>query len=107
MSVSASHGFAQNHKGKVKTSVEFGAKLDLSIDEKRDARIEMILFDAYNESCHLQEEVIGYYERTGRYPERILVDQIYQLRRHRNSFFYVGKAFDIFIGITHLLRLHI
>jgi len=33
----------------VKTPVEFGAKLDLSIDEKSYARIETISFDAYND----------------------------------------------------------
>ena len=71
-------------RGKVKTPVEFGAKLDLSIDEKGYARIETISFDAYNESTHLQEAVIKYYERTGSYPERVLVDQIYRTRANRN-----------------------
>lgn len=71
-------------RGKVKTPVEFGAKLDLSIDEKGYARIETLSFDAYNESSHLQEAVIRYYERTGSYPERILVDQIYRTRANRN-----------------------
>jgi IS5 family transposase len=46
-------------RGKVKTSVEFGAKLDLSIDEEGYARIETISFNAYNESAHLQEESSG------------------------------------------------
>ena len=71
-------------RGKVKTSVEFGAKLDLSIDEKGYARIETISFHAYNESTHLQEAIIRYYERTGSYPERVLVDQIYRTRANRN-----------------------
>lgn len=71
-------------RGKVKTLVEFGAKLDLSIDEKGYARIETISFHAYNESTHLQEAIIRYYERTGSYPERVLVDQIYRTRANRN-----------------------
>lgn len=71
-------------RGKVKTSVEFGAKLDLSIDEEGYARIETISFNAYNESAHLQEAIIRYYERTGSYPERVLVDQIYRTRANRN-----------------------
>ena len=37
-------------RGKAKASVEFGAKLDLSIDEKGIARLERLSFDAYNES---------------------------------------------------------
>lgn len=68
----------------MKTSVEFGAKLDLSIDEEGYARIETISFNAYNESAHLQEAIIRYYERTGSYPERVLVDQIYRTRANRN-----------------------
>lgn len=37
-----------------------------------------------NESAHLQEAIIRYYERTGSYPERVLVDQIYRIRANRN-----------------------
>ena len=47
-------------RGKVKAPVEFGAKLDLSIDAKGYARIENISFDAYNESTCLQDAVNAY-----------------------------------------------
>ncbi len=70
-------------RGKAKAPVEFGAKLDLSIDENSYGRIEHISFEAYNESRHLQEAVGRYYERTGHYPERVLVDQIYRTRENR------------------------
>ncbi len=70
-------------RGKVKAPVEFGAKLDLSIDEKGYSRIEQISFEAYNESIYLQEAVMRYYNRTGHYPERILVDQIYRTRENQ------------------------
>lgn len=70
-------------RGKAKASVEFGAKLDLSIDEKGYSRIEQISFEAYNESVYLQEAVMRYYNRTGHYPERILADQIYRTRENR------------------------
>ena len=70
-------------RGKVKAPVEFGAKLDLSIDAKGYARIENISFDAYNESTCLQDAVNAYYERTGYYPERVLADQIYRTRDNR------------------------
>lgn len=48
-------------RGKVKASVEFGAKLDLSIDMYGYARIENISFDVYNESPCLQDAVNAYY----------------------------------------------
>lgn len=70
-------------RGKIKAPVEFGAKLDLSLDSKGYARIEKISFDAFNESNDLQEAAERYKERTGAYPERILADQIYRTRKNR------------------------
>ncbi len=70
-------------RGKAKTATEFGAKLDVSIDERGYARIEHISFRAYNESQYVQEAVGRYYKRTGHYPERLLVDQIYRTRDNR------------------------
>lgn len=68
---------------KAKAPVEFGAKLDLSIDEKGIARLERLSFDAYNESDVLITAVENYKSRTGHYPERVLVDQIYRNRSNR------------------------
>ena len=65
-------------RGKAKSPVEFGAKLDLSIDENGIARLERLSFDAYNESDVLITAVENYKSRTGYYPERVLVDQIYR-----------------------------
>lgn len=70
-------------RGKAKAPVEFGAKFDLSIDEDGYGRIETISFDAYNESTVLQDAVERYKNRTGRYPERVLADQIYRTRENR------------------------
>ena len=70
-------------RGKVKAPVEFGAKLDLSIDAEGYARIEKVQFDAYNESGCLQEAVEAFHKRTDHYPERILADQIYRTRQNR------------------------
>ena len=36
-------------RGKAKAPTEFGAKLDMSIDENGIARLEKLSFDAYNE----------------------------------------------------------
>lgn len=67
-------------RGKAKAPVEFGAKLDLSIDEHGFARLEKLEIDAYNESDVLISAVERYKQRTGHYPERVLVDQIYRNR---------------------------
>lgn len=70
-------------RGKTKSPVEFGAKFDLSIDDNGLGRIEKISYDAYNESTVLKEAAERFRERTGHYPERILVDQIYRTRENR------------------------
>jgi IS5 family transposase len=70
-------------RGKAKAPVEFGAKLDLSVDGRGLARLERLSFDAYNESDVLITAVENYKARTGHYPERVLVDQIYRNRKNR------------------------
>lgn len=67
-------------RGKAEAPVEFGAKLDLSLDENGMARIKKMSFDAYNESDVLISAVQRYYERTGHCPERVLADKIYRNR---------------------------
>ena len=67
-------------RGKAKSPTEFGAKLDMSIDENGFARLEKLSFDAYNEQDVLISAIKKYKMRTGHYPERILVDQIYRNR---------------------------
>ena len=67
-------------RGKAAAPVEFGAKLDLSIDENGMARLEKLSFDAYNESDVLIDAIERYRERTGHYPERALADKIYRNR---------------------------
>ncbi len=70
-------------RGKAKSPVEFGAKLDMSIDEHGFARLEKLSYDAYNESDVLVSAIENYFKRTGHYPERVLVDQIYRNRKNR------------------------
>ena len=71
-------------RGKAKSPTEFGAKLDMSIDENGFARLERLSFDAYNEGDVLIGTIERYHERTGHYPERVLVDQIYRNRKNRS-----------------------
>lgn len=70
-------------RGKAKAPAEFGAKLDLSIDSEGYGRIERISFEAYNESTCLIEAIQRFKERTGKFPKRVLVDQIYRTRENR------------------------
>lgn len=69
-------------RGKAKAPVEFGAKYDISIDEKGHARLEKYSFDPYNESTVFKDAIERYYTRTGHYPRRILADQIYRTREN-------------------------
>ena len=71
-------------RGKARTPVEFGAKLDLSVDENGMGRVEKLSFDAYNESEVLITAAENYRKRTGHYPDRILADQIYRNRANIN-----------------------
>lgn len=71
-------------RGKVKVPVEFGAKLEVSIDEEGYGRLEKVSFDAYNESSSLIEAVERYKTRTGHYQERVLADRIYRTRENRS-----------------------
>ena len=70
-------------RGKAKAPVEFGAKYDVSIDEKGHARLEKLTFDPYNE-CHTLKIAIEHYkQRTDHYPKRVLVDKIYNTAENR------------------------
>lgn len=68
-------------RGKAPTPTEFGAKMDLSLDENGMARLEKLSYEAYNESDVLIGAIERYAEREGHYPERVLMDQIYRTRK--------------------------
>ena len=70
-------------RGKAKSPTEFGAKLDLSVDENGMSRIEKLSFDAYNECTVLQSAIENYKKRTGHYPERVLADTIYRNAKNK------------------------
>lgn len=71
-------------RGKAKTPTEFGAKFEVEIDEKGYGRMAKSSFDPYNESATLIEALERYKSRTGHYPKRVLVDQIYRTRQNRD-----------------------
>ena len=70
-------------RGKAKSKCEFGAKLDISVSDGF-TRLEHTSFDAYNESENLIEIIERFKKRTGHYPEKVLVDQIYRNRDNIN-----------------------
>ncbi len=70
-------------RGKSKSPVEFGAKLDISVSGGW-TRLEVLSFDAYNEATKLEEMIERFRSRTGRYPERVLADKIYRNRDNLN-----------------------
>ena len=67
-------------RGKAKAPVEFGAKLDLPVDENGMAQIENLSFDAYNEAEVLKIAVENYKERTG-----------------YSGHYYISKTMEFFI----------
>lgn len=70
-------------RGKARQKTEFGPKFDVTVDEQGFGRIQHFSNDAYNENTVLINALEDYYQRTGHYPERILVDQIYRTRANR------------------------
>lgn len=66
-------------RGKQNAPVEFGAKVGMS-DIDGFLRIEVLSWDAFNESHTLQDSVEAYRKAYGHYPERVLADTIYRTR---------------------------
>lgn len=69
-------------RGKAKAKVEFGAKINVSLQEGY-ARIDRFEWDAYNEGCDLPMQVDRYKALNGHYPELVQVDKIYLNRANR------------------------
>ncbi len=69
-------------RGKAKSSVEFGAKVSISL-VNGFCFVEKIGWDAYNESCDLIEQIQRYHKRFGFYPASVHVDKIYRTRENR------------------------
>lgn len=78
VSLSQPH-FRRIVRGKTKSPVEFGAKLEISVEDGY-TRLEKVSFDAYNKATYLIEIIERYKERTGFYSARILADKIYRNR---------------------------
>jgi len=83
-------------RGKAKAKVEFGAKLDISLQDGY-AFIETLNWDAFNECNDLQSSAQNYKKRYGYYPANIIADAIYHTRENKkwctdNQIKLIGKA---------------
>lgn len=70
-------------RGKAGTPVEFGAKLSVSYVQGC-VFLDVLSWDNFNESTHLQQQVEAFYQRFGHYPESVHADQIYRTRANRS-----------------------
>ncbi len=70
-------------RGKPGKTVEFGAKLSVSLDKDGLAYIDRLGWDAFNEGQDLECHVNRYKDRYGHYPEVLLADTIYGTRKNR------------------------
>lgn len=83
-------------RGKAKAKVEFGAKLDISLQDGY-AFIETLSWDAFNECKDLQRAAENYKKRYGYYPVNIMADAIYHTRENKkwctaNHIKLIGKT---------------
>lgn len=69
-------------RGKAKASVEFGAKVSISLVDGF-SYVDKISWDAYNESGDLKEQINSYKRRFGCYPESVHADKIYRTTENR------------------------
>ena len=69
-------------RGKQKTPVEFGSKINLSLSNGF-ARVDRFSWNNFNECVDLKSQVEAYKEIYGYYPELVQVDKIYVNRENR------------------------
>jgi len=72
-------------RGKQSKSVEFGAKLSVSLNGQGLARVDYLRWDAFHEGLDLQSQVEDYRRRHGYYPKKVLADPIYGITNARNT----------------------
>ena len=70
-------------RGKVNKSVEFGAKLSVSMNNGRIACVDEHHWHVRLESKDLPGQVERYRQRYGCYPEKVIADPLYGTRANR------------------------
>jgi len=69
-------------RGKEKTKVEFGSKINVSLVDGF-AFLDHLSWDAYNEGGYLMQSIELYKKRHGHYPAEVMADKIYCNRENR------------------------
>jgi len=64
-------------RGKQSKSVEFGAKLSVSLSGQGLARVDRLRWNAFHEGLDLKSQVEDYRRRYGYYPKKVLGDPLY------------------------------
>lgn len=80
-------------RGKANRSVEFGAKLSVSLDEQGLAHVDQLRWDAFNEGQDLIDQVETYRQRHGHYPQKVLADPVYGTGENRGYLKEKGIAY--------------
>jgi hypothetical protein len=71
-------------RGKLGKSVEFGAKISVSLTGDKLAHVDKLHWDACHEGHDLQSQVEAYKNRYGYYPEAVIADRLYGSRNNRS-----------------------
>jgi len=84
-------------RGKLNKSVEFGAKISVSLTPQGLAKVDHLRWDAFNEGGDLETQVEAYQRRYGFYPEAVVADPVYGTQKNRaylkdKGIRYAGKA---------------
>jgi hypothetical protein len=88
-------------RGKTNASVEFGAKINVSLIDGINF-LDELNWEAFNEGTLLEASVEKYRSRFGFYPKEVLVDMIYCTRANRSMF--KGKGSGILLKAKPLGR---
>jgi hypothetical protein len=81
-------------RGKQNKSVEFGAKLSVSLTGVGLARVDHLRWDAFHEGLDLKYQVQVYRSRYGYYPECVMGDPLYGTQENRRYLKELGIRFS-------------
>jgi IS5 family transposase len=80
-------------RGKPNKSVEFGAKLSVSLTGTGLAHVDYLRWNTFHGGKGLESQVEAYRQRLGHYPESILADPLYDKRDNRKYLKQKGIRF--------------
>ncbi len=70
-------------RGKAGKTVEFGAKISVSLTAERLAHVDHLSWESFHEGHDLPSQVEAYKDRHGYYPEVVIADTLYGSRANR------------------------